>query len=576
MKWVDRWKAVHRTMIWSAWTRRDVRDGVMLLALAGIAYILAHFLDLPRHIFSLALRYEHWEMDDLLFVGVVLGAAAPFYCVRRYEDFTGETGARLRAERQARMLSRHDQLTGLPNAGFFVRRLDECLAELSEGDRAAVLIIAIDGFKRIVDLHGHQVGDELLIDFAGRTVALLPEGAILARTADGTFAIALPTIDSLDDPAALAHRIVATMSEGFSINDTSVSVGVDIGIAIAPDDGVRSAVLIKRAERALNREKSDGQSSIRYFESDMDAHIERRIVIEGRLRIAVKRDAIVPHYQPLISMGENKIVGFEALARWHDHILGDVSPDVFIPLAEEIGVISVLGDQVFRQACADMTDWPGDLFMAFNVSAFQLRDPSLAPRILAILEENGISPLRVEIEITESAMVEHVGNARFAVEHLRARGVRIALDDFGTGYATLAQLIALPLDKIKIDRRFVANVVTDHDSLVVVRAIVGLANGFGLTSVAEGIEDAEQWSCLKQNGCTQGQGYWCGRAVPAAAVALLLTEHLDRFTPHQQGQRVGPPPPSHHLARTASGITPANAPTKDVDVSELAIRRPVS
>jgi len=538
MKWVDRWKIVHRTVLRAAWTRRDVRDGLSLVALAGIAYALAHVFDLPRRIFSLALRYEHWEMDDLLFVGFVLGAAAPFYGIRRYRDFTGETGARLRAEREARMLSLHDHITGLPNARFFGRRLDECLAALSGKDRTAVLVIAIDGFKRIVDLYGHQVGDELLIAFAGRTVALFHEGVILARTGEGTFSLALPTIDSLNEPAALAHRIVAGMSEAFSINDTSVSVGVGIGITIAPNDGTTSAALVKRAERALNREKREGHSSIRFFEPDMDAHVETRIVMEGRLRKAVEGNAIVPHYQPLISMSENRIVGFEALARWHDDMLGDVSPDVFIPLAEEIGLISVLGDQVFRRACTDMIDWPSNLFMAFNVSAVQLTDPGLGPRILAVSEEYGISPHRLEIEITESAMVEHVENARFAMEHLRAYGVQIALDDFGTGYATLAQLIALPLDKIKIDRRFVANVVTDHDSLIVIRAIVALANGFGLTSVAEGIEDAEQWSCLKRNGCTEGQGYWCGRAVPADSVAFLLMNNLDRLMPAQQVQPV--------------------------------------
>jgi diguanylate cyclase (GGDEF)-like protein len=541
MKRFDRWIALKRAVVRTTCLRRDVRDGAFLLAVAASAYALADIFDLPRRIFALALTYQKWEMDDLLFVGMVISVAGPAYVIRRYRDFSREMRGRLRAEREARMLSGHDHLTGLPNGRFFAGRLDECLLAMSDGDRVATLVVVIDGFKRVFDLHGHSVGDKMLIDLAGRTAALLHEGVILARTGGDAFAIAMPRIDSLDEPAALARRIVVAMSEAFSINDTAVSIGVSIGIAIAPNDGMTSTALIQRAERALYRDKSEGRSSIRFFEREMDAHVDRRIVIEGRLRNAVAFDAIVLHYQPLVSLDDNRVVGFEALARWHDDILGDVSPDVFIALAEEIGLIGVLGDQLFRRACADAREWPGDLFLAFNVSAIQLGDPDLAPRILAVLEEHGMNPLRLEIEITESAMVDHVDDARFAMEHLRRHGVHIVIDDFGTGYATLAQLLSFPLDKIKIDRRFVTNVVKDHDSLVVVRAIVGLANGFGLTSIAEGVEDAAQLSCLKRNGCTQGQGYWFGRAVPAKGVAALLTKNPPTPAPRPRaGQRVAP------------------------------------
>jgi diguanylate cyclase (GGDEF)-like protein len=531
LKWFDRWIALHRAIMRAMWLRRDVRDGALLLAVAGTAYLLAHFFDLPQRIFALALTYRKWEMDDLLFVGMILSVAGPAYGIRRYKDFSREMRGRLRAEREARMLSGHDHLTGLPNGRFFAERLDECLGAMADGDRVATLVVVIEEFKRVFDLHGHVVGDKMLIDFAGRTAALLREGVILARTGGDAFAIAMPKIESLDEPAGLAHRIVVAMSQAFSINGTAVSVGVSIGIAIAPNDGVTSTMLIQHAERALYRSKNGDRSSIRFFESEMDAHIDRRILVEGRLRKAVDRDAIIPYYQPLVSLDDNMIVGFEALARWNDDILGDVSPDVFISLAEEIGLIGVLGDQLFRRACADTRDWPGDLFMAFNISAIQLRDPGLAPRILAVLEEYALSPPRLEIEITESALVDHVDDARFAMEHLRSHGVHIVIDDFGTGYATLAQLLSLPLDKIKIDRRFVTNVVNDNDSLVVVRAIVGLANGFGLTSIAEGIEDAEQLSCLKRNGCAQGQGFWFGQAVPAADIAAILAKNLPRHPP---------------------------------------------
>ena len=537
--WFDRWVALHRSVVRATWLRRDVRDGAFLLAIAGIAYALAHFFDLPERIFALALAHRKWEMDDLLFVGMVLSVAGPAYGIRRYRDISLEMRGRLRAEREARMLSGRDYLTGLPNGHFFAERLDESLAAMSGGDRAATLVVVIDGFKRAFALHGHVVVDRMVIEFAGRTAALLREGVILARTGGDAFAIAMPKIDSLDEPAGLARRIVVAMSQAFLINDTTVNVGVSIGIAIAPDDGMTSTTLIQRAERALYRAKNADRSSIRFFESEMDAHVDRRILIEGRLRKAVECDAIVPYYQPLVSLDDDMIVGFEALARWTDDMLGEVPPDVFIPLAEEIGLIGILGDQLFRRACADTRDWPGDLSMAFNVSAVQLRDTGLAPRILAVLEEYGLGPARLEIEITESALVDHVDDARFAMEHLRSHGVHIVIDDFGTGYATLAQLMSFPLDKIKIDRRFVTNVVNDHDSLVVVRAILGLANGFGLTSIAEGIEDAEQLSCLKRNGCAQGQGFWFGHAVPAAGIASLLANNPARHLPFPRARVKG-------------------------------------
>jgi diguanylate cyclase (GGDEF)-like protein len=543
MKWFDRWIAFQRTVVRATWLRRDVRDGAFLLAVAGMAYTLAHFFDLPRRIFALALAHRKWEMDDLLFVGIVLSVAGPAYGIRRYRDFSQEMSGRLRAEREARMLSGHDHLTGLPNGRSFAERLDECLVAMSDGERTATLVVVIDGFKRVFDLYGHVVGDKMIIDFASRTAALLREGTVLARTGGNAFAIAMPKIDSLDEPAGLARRIVVAMSQAFPINDSAVTFGVSVGIAIAPNDGISATALIQRAERALYRAKSEDQSSIRFFESEMDAHVDRRIVIEGRLRKAVEHNAIVPHFQPLVSLDDNRIVGFEALARWNDDILGDVPADVFIPLAEEIGLIDVLGEQLFRRACADARDWSGDLTLAFNVSAIQLRDPDLASRILAVLEEYGFSPARLEIEITESALVDHVDDARFSMEYLRGHGVHIVLDDFGTGYATLAQLLSFPLDKIKIDRRFVTNIVNDHDSLVVVRAIVGLANGFGLTTIAEGIEDAEQLSCLKRNGCMQGQGYWFGQAIPAAHIATLLAKNPPRHAPRPRAaQRVTPGP----------------------------------
>ena len=332
----------------------------------------------------------------------------------------------------------------------------------------------------------------------------------------------MPTIDSLDDPTNLARRIAAAVAEPFVVENVTVELGVGIGIAIAPDDGVDGDQLVRRADRALYRAKSAGRSCVRFFESEMDTHVERRIQLERDLRSAIASDGIVPHYQPLVSLDGNRIIGFEALARWQNGDLGFVPPDMFIPIAEETGLINALGDQLFRRACLDANAWPKTFVLAFNVSPVQLRDSTLGLRLLSILGQTGFNPRRLEIEITETALVENLGVAQTVIDQLREAGVRIALDDFGTGYATLSQLLSFHLDKIKIDRSFVSRLDESEDSQVIVRAILGIAKGFSLTTTAEGVEDAGQLAYLKANGCTEAQGYLFGKAIPADDIPALI------------------------------------------------------
>jgi EAL domain-containing protein (putative c-di-GMP-specific phosphodiesterase class I) len=254
----------------------------------------------------------------------------------------------------------------------------------------------------------------------------------------------------------------------------------------------------------------------------MDARVERRMQIERELRSVIAAEVIVPHYQPLVSLDGNRIIGFEALARWESKSLGYIGPDVFIPIAEQIGLMPLLSWQLLRRACLDAKAWPSTFTLAFNISPIQLRDSTVGLRILSILAETGFSPRRLEIEITESALLENIAVAQAVVDELRAAGIRIALDDFGTGYSTLSQLLSFRLDKIKIDRSFVSRLNESNDAQVIVRAILGLAKGFGLTTAAEGVEDVEQLAYLKANGCTEGQGYLFSKAVSAADIPALL------------------------------------------------------
>jgi diguanylate cyclase (GGDEF)-like protein len=504
------------------WRRRDRRDAIALLAIVVLTFGASDFYDLPSKLFQFGVDYAGWEVDDIIFVVFVSSLALMVYGFRRYQDISHEIKERISAELEARNLARHDPLTGLPNRRFFTEKFEECLRGASDTQRVALLMLDLDGFKTINDTHGHAVGDKALIEFAARVSVILRGDAVLARMGGDEFAIIMPKIVSLDDPANLARRIAATVADPLVIDSAAAAFGVGIGIAIAPNDSTDPDEMVRRADRALYRAKGASRSSIRFFEPAMDTHIERRIQVERELRNAVASNVITPHYQPLVSLDGNRIIGFEALARWERKGLGYIPPDIFIPISEETGLISVLGDQLLRRACLDANAWPANFVLAFNVSPIQLRDPTLGLRILSILGQTGFSPRRLEIEITESALVENIKAAQTVIDDLRRAGVRIALDDFGTGYATLTQLLSFHLDKIKIDRSFVSRLDKSKDSQVIIRAILGLAKGFGLTTTAEGVEDAGELACLKANGCAEGQGYLFGKAIPAADIPALL------------------------------------------------------
>ncbi|WP_456854970.1 putative bifunctional diguanylate cyclase/phosphodiesterase [Bradyrhizobium sp. USDA 4501] len=470
-------------------------------------------------------------LDDIvftIFVAFLLSVSLTIFSVRRYRQLVRETEARIIAEGEACDFGRHDPLTGLPNRRLFDEELDLCLGFATDTHQVAILMLGLDGFKRIKDAHGHAAGDKALGEFAKRLADILRKDGVLARIGGDEFGIVLPNISSLEDPANLARRIVASAADTFAIETGAAELGVGIGIAIAPLDGINRHELVRSAERALYRAQGEGRSRVRFFEPDMDAHLERRVQIERELRSAVAADIIEPHYQPLVSLANNRIIGFEALARWENRTFGNIPADVFIPIAEETGLINALGDQLLRRACLDANAWPKTFSLAFNISPVQLRDCALRERILAALAQTGFSPCRLEIEITESAFVEKTGVAKAVIDELRQAGIRVALDDFGTGYATLSQLLSFRLDKIKIDRSFVSDLDNSTDSRVIVRAILNLAKGFGLTTTAEGIEDEGQLVYLAANGCTEGQGYLFSGAVPAAGIPALLDREAGR------------------------------------------------
>jgi diguanylate cyclase (GGDEF)-like protein len=507
------------------WSRDSVKDAVVIFGAAIVAIIVVAWSDFSDAFLVFLQKYDDWYLDDLVMASFVVNVGLVIYAFRRLKDLSNEFAARGEAELNAIRLARHDPLTGLPNRRFFAQTLEETLRHLKPSERAAILMLDLDGFKAVNDTYGHAEGDRALLA-VGSMLAGLLHNATLARVGGDEFAIIVPRMESHEGVAALARRIVAGFLEPLAISNELVSLGVSIGIVVAPDDGSSPELLVRRADLAMYRAKAEGRSLIAFYNPEMEVFVENRARMEQELRRAVAADTIVPHYQPIVSLNGNRIIGFEALARWRGE--GErMLPEQFIPLAEETGLISRLGDQLLRRACLDAKTWPPDLFLAFNMSSVQLRDPGVGLRVMSILGETGFDPRRLEIEITESVLIKSTEVAQKLVNELRAAGVSVALDDFGIGYSTLTQLTSFQFDKIKIDRSFVQRLGEDAESLVIVRAILGLAKGFGLISVAEGVEREDQRACLENNGCSEGQGYLFGKAVPATEIATLLTsQHI--------------------------------------------------
>ncbi len=428
---------------------------------------------------------------------------------------------------QTAAVARTDALTDLPNRRRFHEELETALATFPGSGSLALLLVDLDRFKAVNDAYGHLAGDRLLRLVADRLKVTLEPGEVIARLGGDEFALLL-TADTSEWPHApsrpilAAERIVAALKQPFDLADTAaVVVGGSVGIAVAePRDGI--AELLHRADAALYQAKADGGACFRFFEEGMDAVARTRARLEGELRQAVADDAIVPHFQPLVAIATGRIVGAEMLARWPHPARGMVSPTEFISLAEGLGLIGPMTDGLLRKACSAAAHWPAHITLACNLSPLQLRDPELPAMVARILDDTGLPACRLELEITESALVGDLALAATLLGQLKALGVRLALDDFGTGYSSLRHLRALPFDKLKIDASFVGAMESDGESSKIVAAVVGLGHSLGLTTVAEGVETPETAALLRRLGCDIGQGWLFGRPAPAKEFEALL------------------------------------------------------
>ena len=495
-----------------------VVDAVILSCAVVVIFLLILPLDLATRLHEFGEKHQNWEVDEFFLLCVLMMVAGIVYGARRLTETTVELRRRQAAEARARTQALHDPLTGLANR----RKLNEALA-LALGARkpagavTALILIDLDRFKPINDLHGHAVGDAVLKEVAHRLRAVTREGETVARLGGDEFALLLPQVVGATEAARPARRILRALQEPILVGELVCRLSGSLGVA-ATDDPLRADDLMRHADAALYVAKRQGRNQLHFFAPEMDAELQRRAQLELELREGLSRGEVTPSYQPLVDLTTETVLGYEMLARW-TRADGPVSPDVFIPIAEDVGLIGDLTQALLRQACRDARDWPPETALSINVSPLQLRDGEFPDLLLRVLDEEGFAPWRLEVEITESAIVADLKAARDTLLKLKARGVRIALDDFGTGYSSLHHLRELPFDKLKIDRSFVMSMQSSEESRKIVDAIVAMSRSLGLVTLAEGIENEADAARLRSIGCQMGQGYHYGRPAPAGVHA---------------------------------------------------------
>jgi len=431
------------------------------------------------------------------------------------------------AEAHSRFLAFHDPLSGLANRALLTERVDQTLAHRN-GNACALLYIDLDRFKDVNDRHGHQAGDELIRHFARRLTGLVRATDTVARLGGDEFAILVSEVEDLASLDGLCARVLEAARQPFDLAGMTAFVNASIGVVVADQLDLRCADLLRKADVALYKAKSDGRSCCRTFSDEMDEHRRRRALIEAELRDALASGrGLAVHYQPIYANDDERLVGVEALIRWDHPMLGPLPPAQFLPIAEETGLIVPLGDWVLEKACTAMSAW-SDIFVAVNLSPVQLRDPDLAERILGVVRMCRLDPKRLQIEITESAIFNADASAIYTLRTLRNAGIRVALDDFGTGYSSLTHLRSLDVDKVKIDRSFVQCLGQSADSNVIVQAVANIGRTLGLAVTAEGVETREQRLFLAATGCSELQGYLFSKPLPEEALAELLGSHIER------------------------------------------------
>ncbi len=536
---------------------RRERDIVTLgIALAAIIlFISTAGVALPMMV--RALQGTSAAPDLVLTNALLLNIALILLGWNRYKALTAELKRRCASEEEARRLADSDHLTGCLNRRSLTIALADLLAERVERERAlAVIALDLDNFKQINDLNGHMAGDEVLQCTARRIAALLPEDGLLARLGGDEFLCVVPYHPQMQDRIdQLASRVIENVASPVKHEGMSLDVTISVGIASSkhltqPTEGTASAQkLMHKADIAMYHAKKHGKNRYYWFEVSMENELRFRNELETGIRKGIANGEFKPYYEQQVDLETGKLSGFEMLARWESPELGVVGPDIFIPIAEEIGVIGELSERLIAQAFEDAKLWAHEISLSVNISPVQMRDPWFAQKLLKLLVKHNFPASRLDVEITESCLHENVGMVRSMITSLRNQGVHISLDDFGTGYSSLSQLRTLPFDRLKIDRAFISELGSEADTGKLVDAIVSMGDGLNLPITAEGVENEQVLEALKSMGKLKGQGYHYGKPEPAekvlerlAALDLLADAAADNVTEIEFGARPTPRP----------------------------------
>jgi diguanylate cyclase (GGDEF)-like protein len=456
------------------------------------------------------------DLEEMFLLGIILTVGLLLFAARQLHMQRTETQRRVEVEHQIRTLSLQDPLTGLANRRAFNDALKATVAAPPRAEGAhALLVLDLSGIKQINDVYGQGAGDEALAIAAQRIVAATRAGDVVARLGGDEFAILARHLAGPEAATGIARRVMEGIGAPIAIGGVQHQLRTGIGICLFPFKDNAAGEIVRRADVAMLTAKADRKSAMHFFAQDMDRHVREREMLERELRAAIADGDIRPYFQPLVDLKTKQVRGFEALARWSHAELGQISPSRFIPIAEDTGLISTLTDQLLRDAAKTAMTWPGEVSLSFNISPVELKERTLCSRVRAILNESRLPPRRLEIEITESALVQDLETVQAVLGELRDIGVRIALDDFGTGYSNLYHLRNFKVDTIKIDRSFVQTMGIERESAAIVSALLGLGKGLGLTVIAEGVETLDQEAALAQQGCQEAQGFLFGEAVSA-------------------------------------------------------------
>ena len=490
-------------------------EALLIFAFFGAILAISIAIEGFEYVVEFSDTHESWELDEILTALMFMSVALTIYVVRRLFELRREFRNRMRAEKKASALAFHDPLTGLPNRRKAYQVI-EAAVEKADARPFALALIDLDRFKAVNDLYGHVAGDEVLLATAEHLLSHVREGDLVARLGGDEFVVLLDDYESSDALVARVEALVDAFSAPMNLPSvgSAVSVGASVGITLVEEPGVAIDRIVTQADAAMYRAKSTSSNAFCFFESGMDEAAARRAQTERELREAIAADEIEPFFQPLVDLATGRILGYEALARWRCKDGTVRSPDEFIAIAEECGMIGDLYIRLLAKAAREAKDWDDDTLLSINLSPLQFTDPWLVERTLQTLQMVGFPPQRLEVEITESALVSELETAKNVIANFKSQGIKVSLDDFGTGYSSLRHLSELTFDKLKIDRSFVSDIENNKDSQTIVRAVTSMAHHLGLKVTVEGIETAGSARSVFEYGCVFGQGYLYGKPMP--------------------------------------------------------------